>query len=111
MRLSTFRPYRGAPRSSWSPGSNAATVPMRRRDHGRRDRLDGPSGIAGGVLSKAPRDIIPRFVHGTSRGRRCCARRANDWRTSSGVSGGFVTSVGIEPRLGYKASVTTDRGA
>jgi len=65
------------------------------------DRL----GIAGGVLSKAPRDITPPFVHGTKTGeavlRETCERLAGYQRE---YPGRFVTSVGIDPRLGYEAS-------
>ena len=65
------------------------------------DRL----GIGGGVLSKAPRDITPPFVHGTKTGeavlRETCERLAGFQRE---YPGRFVTSVGIDPRLGYEAS-------
>jgi predicted TIM-barrel fold metal-dependent hydrolase len=65
------------------------------------DRL----GISGGVLSKAPRDITPPFVHGTKTGeavlRETCERLAGHQRD---YPGRFVTSVGIDPRLGYEAS-------
>lgn len=65
------------------------------------DRL----GIGGGVLSKAPRDITPPFVHATRTGeavlRETCERLAGYERDHPGR---FVTSVGIDPRLGYEAS-------
>ena len=65
------------------------------------DRL----GIGGGVLSKAPRDITPPFVHATKTGeavlRETCERLAGYQRDHPGR---FVTSVGIDPRLGYEAS-------
>ena len=65
------------------------------------DRL----GIAGGVLSKAPRDITPPFVHGTKTGekvlRETCERLAS---IQAEYPGRFVTSVGIDPRLGYEAA-------
>ena len=65
------------------------------------DRL----GIVGGVLSKAPRDITPPFVHGVKSGeevlRETCERLAGFQRE---YPGRFVTSVGIDPRLGYEAS-------
>jgi predicted TIM-barrel fold metal-dependent hydrolase len=65
------------------------------------DRL----GIGGGVLSKAPRDITPAFVHATKTGeavlRETCERLAGYQRE---YPGRFVTSVGIDPRLGYEAS-------
>src|SRR4051812_44555044 len=65
------------------------------------DRL----GIAGGVLSKAPRDITPPFVHGTKTGeqvlRDTCERLA---KIQAEYPGRFVTSVGIDPRLGYEAA-------
>jgi len=62
-------------------------------------------GIAGGVLSKAPRDITPPFVHGTKTGetvlRETCERLA---KIQAEYPGKFVTSVGIDPRLGYEAA-------
>ena len=65
------------------------------------DRL----GIGGGVLSKAPRDITPAFVHATKTGeavlRETCERLAGYQRE---YPCRFVTSVGIDPRLGYEAS-------
>ncbi|MGV0050607.1 amidohydrolase family protein [Mycobacterium colombiense] len=65
------------------------------------DRL----GIGGGVLSKAPRDITPPFVHGTKTGetvlRETCERLAG---IQADHPGRFVTSVGIDPRLGYEAA-------
>jgi predicted TIM-barrel fold metal-dependent hydrolase len=65
------------------------------------DRL----GIGGGVLSKAPRDITPPFVHATKTGeavlRETCERLVGYQRDHPGR---FVTSVGIDPRLGYEAS-------
>ncbi|MFI7167214.1 amidohydrolase family protein [Rhodococcus erythropolis] len=65
------------------------------------DRL----GISGGVLSKAPRDITPPFVHGTKTGeavlRETCERLAQFQKE---YPGRFVTSVGIDPRLGYEAA-------
>jgi uncharacterized protein len=65
------------------------------------DRL----GIVGGVLSKAPRDITPPFVHGTKTGekvlRETCERLAS---IQAEYPGRFVTSVGIDPRLGYEAA-------
>ena len=65
------------------------------------DRL----GIAGGVLSKAPRDITPPFVHGTKTGeavlRETCERLA---KIQAEYPGRFVTSVGLDPRLGYEAA-------
>lgn len=65
------------------------------------DRL----GIAGGVLSKAPRDITPPFVHGIKTGeqvlRETCERLA---KIQAEYPGRFVTSVGVDPRLGYEAS-------
>jgi predicted TIM-barrel fold metal-dependent hydrolase len=65
------------------------------------DRL----GIGGGVLSKAPRDITPPFVHATRTGeavlRETCERLAGYQREHPGR---FITSVGIDPRLGYEAS-------
>jgi predicted TIM-barrel fold metal-dependent hydrolase len=65
------------------------------------DRL----GIGGGVLSKAPRDITPPFVHATRTGeavlRETCERLAGYQREHRGR---FITSVGIDPRLGYEAS-------
>jgi predicted TIM-barrel fold metal-dependent hydrolase len=65
------------------------------------DRL----GIGGGVLSMAPRDITPPFVHATKTGeavlRETCERLAGYQRE---YPGRFVTSVGIDPRLGYEAS-------
>ena len=65
------------------------------------DRL----GIGGGGLSKAPRDITPPFVHATKTGeavlRETCERLAGYQRE---YPGRFVTSVGIDPRLGYVAS-------
>ena len=65
------------------------------------DRLD----ISGGVLTKAPRDITPPFVHGIDQGRRCCARRASGSPTiQADYPGRFVTSVGVDPRLGYEAA-------
>jgi predicted TIM-barrel fold metal-dependent hydrolase len=68
---------------------------------GEMDRL----GIAAGVLSKAPRDITPPFVHGTKTGekvlRETCERLAG---VQAEYPGRFVTSVGIDPRLGYEAA-------
>jgi predicted TIM-barrel fold metal-dependent hydrolase len=65
------------------------------------DRL----GISGGVLSKVPRDITPPFVHGTKTGeevlRQTCERLAGH---QDEYPGRFVTSVGIDPRLGYEAA-------
>lgn len=65
------------------------------------DRL----GIAGGVLSKAPRDITPPYVHGTKTGeailRETCERLATAQKE---FPGRFVTSVGVDPRLGYEAA-------
>jgi len=65
------------------------------------DRL----GIGGGVLSKAPRDITPAFVHATKTGeavlRETCERLAGYQRE---YPCRFVKSVGIDPRLGYEAS-------
>ena len=65
------------------------------------DRL----GIGGGVLSKAPRDITPPFVHGTKTGetvlRETCERLAE---IQAEYPGRFVTQVGIDPRLGYEAA-------
>ncbi|MHA4853657.1 MULTISPECIES: amidohydrolase family protein [unclassified Rhodococcus (in: high G+C Gram-positive bacteria)] len=65
------------------------------------DRL----GIASGVLTKVPRDITPPFVHGTKSGeqvlRETCTRLAEIQRD---YPGRFVTSVGIDPRLGYDAA-------
>jgi len=65
------------------------------------DRL----GIGGGVLSKALRDITPAFVHATKTGeavlRETCERLAGYQRE---YPCRFVTSVGIDPRLGYEAS-------
>jgi uncharacterized protein len=62
-------------------------------------------GVAGGVLSKAPRDITPPFVHGTKSGeevlRETCERLAG---IAAEYPGRFVTSVGIDPRLGYEAA-------
>ncbi|MCK0517373.1 amidohydrolase family protein [Williamsia sp. DF01-3] len=65
------------------------------------DRLD----IFGGVLSKAPRDITPPFIHGTKSGedvlRQTCERLAGYQKN---FPGRFVTSVGIDPCLGYEAA-------
>lgn len=65
------------------------------------DRL----GIAAGVLTKVPRDITPAFVHGTKSGeqvlRETCERLA---AIQQDHPGRFVTSVGIDPRLGYEAA-------
>lgn len=65
------------------------------------DRL----GIGGGVLSKAPREITPPFVHGIKSGeavlRETCERLAG---IQAEYPGRFVTSVGIDPRLGYEAT-------
>ncbi|WP_197037794.1 MULTISPECIES: amidohydrolase family protein [Actinomycetes] len=65
------------------------------------DRL----GIGAGVLTKAPRDITPPFVHGTKTGeavlRETCERLAG---FQAEFPGRFVTSVGIDPRLGYDAA-------
>lgn len=65
------------------------------------DRLN----ISGGVLSKAPRDVTPPFVHGTKMGeqvlRETCERLA---KIQEEYPGRFVTSVGIDPRLGYEAA-------
>jgi uncharacterized protein len=65
------------------------------------DRL----GIGGGVLSKAPREITPPFVHGIKSGeavlRETCERLAG---IQAQYPGRFVTSVGIDPRLGYEAT-------
>ncbi|MEU6185805.1 amidohydrolase family protein [Nocardia sp. NPDC047038] len=65
------------------------------------DRL----GISGGVLTKVPRDITPPYVHGTKTGeavlRETCERLA---KFQAEYPGRFVTSVGIDPRLGYEAA-------
>lgn len=62
-------------------------------------------GIEAGVLTKVPRDITPPFVHGTKSGeqvlRETCERLATIQRD---YPGRFVTSVGIDPRLGYEAA-------
>ncbi|MFI7530299.1 amidohydrolase family protein [Nocardia salmonicida] len=65
------------------------------------DRL----GISGGVLTKVPRDITPPYVHGVRSGeavlRETCEVLA---RFQAEYPGRFVTSVGIDPRLGYEAA-------
>lgn len=65
------------------------------------DRL----GIGAGVLTKVPRDITPAYVHGTKTGekvlRETCERLA---QIQMDHPGRFVTSVGIDPRLGYEAA-------
>ncbi|MDV7241874.1 MULTISPECIES: amidohydrolase family protein [Rhodococcus] len=62
-------------------------------------------GIAAGVLTKVPRDITPAYVHGTKTGekvlRETCERLA---QIQLDHPGRFVTSVGIDPRLGYDAA-------
>ncbi|MBS9376386.1 amidohydrolase family protein [Rhodococcus sp. B50] len=62
-------------------------------------------GIAAGVLTKVPRDITPAYVHGTKTGekvlRETCERLA---QIQMDHPGRFVTSVGIDPRLGYEAA-------
>jgi uncharacterized protein len=65
------------------------------------DRL----GIGAGVLSKAPRDITPPYVHGIKTGeavlRETCEQLATIQKDHPGR---FVISVGIDPRLGYEAA-------
>lgn len=62
-------------------------------------------GVEAGVLTKVPRDITPPFVHGTKSGeavlRETCERLADIQRR---FPGRFVTSVGVDPRLGYEAA-------
>lgn len=65
------------------------------------DRL----GVEAGVLTKVPRDITPPYVHGTKSGeqvlRDTCERLA---KIAADHPGRFLTSVGIDPRLGYEAA-------
>ena len=65
------------------------------------DRLD----ISGGVLTKVPRDITPPYVHGIRNRRGRAARGVRAARDDPGdYPGRFVTSVGVDPRLGYEAA-------
>lgn len=61
--------------------------------------------ISGGVLTKVPRDITPPYVHGIRTGeavlREACERLAS---IQAQYPGRFVTSVGVDPRLGYEAA-------
>jgi predicted TIM-barrel fold metal-dependent hydrolase len=61
--------------------------------------------ISGGVLTKVPRDITPPYVHGIRTGeavlREACERLAS---IQARYPGRFVTSVGVDPRLGYEAA-------
>jgi predicted TIM-barrel fold metal-dependent hydrolase len=61
--------------------------------------------ISGGVLTKVPRDITPPYVHGIRTGeavlRQTCERLAS---IQAQYPGRFVTSVGVDPRLGYEAA-------
>lgn len=65
------------------------------------DRL----GVEAGVLTKVPRDITPPYVHGTKSGeqvlRDTCERLA---KIAAEYPGRFLTSVGVDPRLGYEAA-------
>lgn len=65
------------------------------------DRL----GVEAGGLTKVPRDITPPYVHGTKSGeqvlRDTCERLA---KIAADHPGRFLTSVGIDPRLGYEAA-------
>lgn len=62
-------------------------------------------GIRAGVLTKVPRDITPPYVHGIKSSLQVlhdtCERLAQTQRDHPGR---FVTSVGIDPRLGYEAT-------
>jgi len=62
-------------------------------------------GVAGGVLTKVPRDITPPFVAGIRGGddvvHRSCQAVAE---AVAAHPGRFVGSVGLDPRLGYEAA-------
>lgn len=65
------------------------------------DRL----GIEAGVVTKVPREITAPYVHGIKTGetvlRETCERLA---AIQKEYPGRFVTSVGVDPRLGYEAA-------
>jgi predicted TIM-barrel fold metal-dependent hydrolase len=62
-------------------------------------------GVAGGVLSKVPRDITPAFVAGIRGGEEVlhatCAQVAE---VVSAHPDRFIGSIGLDPRLGYEAA-------